>query len=213
MGCLGLNWRCGISLNAAREKVRVAHSLKDLPTISSAFESGQLSFSKIRALTRIADPVNKAKLLELAFHATAAQVEKLVRAYRNVDGCTDRLAERDQAMARHAARELTYYHDDDGSLVIRARLPAEEGAIVLQALNAVMDAQYTRDYDNTTEDAAKNVTAVTSDNENRFMQRRADALTTMAETALCQVAVNLTTARASRRTLSAASPATAACCG
>jgi hypothetical protein len=58
---------------------------------------------------------------------------------------------------------------------------------VLQALNAVMDAQYTRDYDDTTEDAAKNVTAVTSDNENRFAQRRADTLTTMAETALCQV--------------------------
>ena len=177
-----LNWRCGISLNAAREKVRVAHALKDLPAISSAFESGQLSFSKVRALTRIADPANEAKLLELAFHATAAQVEKLVRAYRRVG----RLTERDQAMARHAARELTYYHDDDGSLIIRARLPAEEGAVVLQALNAAMDAQYTGSYDDTTENAAKNVTAVTSDNENRFAQRRADALTTMAETALRQ---------------------------
>ena len=50
-----LNWRCGIGLNAAREKVRVAHALKALPSISSAFESGRLSFSKVRALTRIAD--------------------------------------------------------------------------------------------------------------------------------------------------------------
>jgi len=176
-----LNWRCGISLNAAREKVRVAHALKDLPAISSAFECGQLSFSKVRALTRIADGANEAELLELAHHATAAQVEKLVRAYRYVG----RLAEREQAMARHAARELTYYHDDDGSLVIRARLPAEEGAVVLQALNAAMDAQCTGGNN----DAANDVTAVTSAigdqfTGDRFAQRRADALTTMAETAL-----------------------------
>ena len=113
-----LNWRCGISLNAAREKVRVAHALKSLPAISSNFENGQLSFSKVRALTRIADDANEAELLELAFHATAAQVEKLVRAYRLVG----RLAERENAMAQHAARELNYYFDEDGSLVIRARL-------------------------------------------------------------------------------------------
>ena len=137
-----LSWRCGISLNAAREKVHVAHALEDLPAISSAFESGQLSFSKVRALTRIADGANEAELLELAFHGTAVQVEKLVRAYRSVDVHTGRLAEREQAMARHAARELNYYHDEDGCLVIRARLPAEEGAVVLQALNAAMDAQY-----------------------------------------------------------------------
>jgi hypothetical protein len=175
-----LNWRCGIGLNAAREKVRVAHALKDLPAISSAFESGQLSFSKVRALTRIADGANEVELLELAFHATAAQVEKLVRAYRYVDGHAGRLAEREQAMARHAARELNYYHDEDGSLVIRARLPAEEGAVVLQALNAAMDAQDTGGND----DATTDVTAETSENGDRFAQRRADALTTMAETAL-----------------------------
>ncbi|MCP4471923.1 MAG: DUF222 domain-containing protein [Gammaproteobacteria bacterium] len=171
-----LNWRCGIGLNAAREKVRIAHALKSLPAISSAFESGRLSFSKVRALTRIADLTNEAKLLELAHHATAAQVEKLVRAYRRVD----RLAEREQAMVNHAARELNYYHDDDGCLVIRARLPAEEGAIVLQALNAAMDAPH----DEKNEAAADDVTAVTSENGNRFAQRRADALTTMAETTL-----------------------------
>ena len=171
-----LNWRCGIGMNAAREKVRVAHALKSLPAISSALESGQLSFSKVRALSRIADGANEAELLELAHHATAAQVEKLVRAYRSVVG----RAEREQAMASQAARELNYYHDEDGCLVIRARLPAEEGAVVIQALNAAMDAQCKEEH----EDAANDVTAVTSVNENRFAQRRADALTTMAETAL-----------------------------
>ena len=171
-----LNWRCGIGLNAAREKVRVAHALKGLPAIAAAFGSGRLSFSKVRALTRIAESKNEAELLELALYATAAQVEKLVRGYRRAGG----FAEREQAMAHHAARELKYYHDEEGCLVIRARLPAEQGAVVLKALEAAMDAQPP----NENEDAIEDVTAVTSEPENRFAQRRADALATMAETTL-----------------------------
>ena len=72
-------------MNAAREKVRVAHALKRLPQISASFATGELSFSKVRAVTRIADPDNERELLDLAQHATAAQVEKLVRAYRGVE--------------------------------------------------------------------------------------------------------------------------------
>ena len=98
-------------------------------------------------------------------------------------------------MTRHAARELTFYHDDDGSLVIRARLPAEQGAVVLQALNAAMDAETEAEASNAPTDvtavtsteaseAANDVTAVTSADANRFAQRRADALTAMAETTL-----------------------------
>ena len=132
-----LNWRCGIGMNAVREKVRVAHALKPLVRISAAFASGELSFSKVRALTRIADAGNEAELLDLARHATAAQVKKLVRAYRRVG----RLEERAHATTKQASRELTYYHDDEGNLVIRARLPADEGAVVLQALNAAKEAQ------------------------------------------------------------------------
>jgi len=168
-----LNWRCGIGMNAAREKVRVAHALKPLALISASFAAGELSFSKVRALTRIADTDNEAELLDLARYATAAQVEKLVRAYRRVG----RLEERERATAQHASRELNYYYDDDGSLVIRARLPADEGAVVLQALNAAMDAQ-------AREAETDDVTAVTSGVEDRFAQRRSDALTTLAETTL-----------------------------
>ena len=80
-----------------------------------------------------------------------------MRAYRSVDRGVGRLAEREQAMSRHAARELNYYHDEDGSLIIRARLPAEDGAVVLQALNAVMDAECNA----TNDDTQKDVTAVT----------------------------------------------------
>jgi len=168
-----LNWRCGIGMNAAREKVRVAHALKPLARISAAFASGELSFSKVRALTRIANSDNEAKLLCLARYATAAHLEKLARAYRRVG----RLEACERATAQHATRELTCYYDDDGSLVIRARLPPDEGAVVLQALNAPMDAQ-------ARETESDDVTAVTSQVQDGFAQRRADALTTMAETTL-----------------------------
>ncbi|MCP4769466.1 MAG: DUF222 domain-containing protein [Gammaproteobacteria bacterium] len=171
-----LNWRCGIGMNAAREKVRVAHALKQLPLISASFATGELSFSKVRAVTRIADPDNEKELLELARYATAAQVEKLVRAYRGVE----RQAERERAAKQHDVRELNYYYDDDGSLVIRARLPAEEGAVVLQALNAAMDARSVEQNEAESDD----VTAVTSEPPDSFSQRRADALTTLAETTL-----------------------------
>jgi len=171
-----LNWRCGIGMNAAREKVRVAHALKQLPLISASFATGELSFSKVRAVTRVADPENEKDLLDLARYATAAQVEKLVRGYRSVT----RYEERERAERQHTARELNYYYDDDGSLVIRARLPAEEGAVVLQALNAAMDSHHAEQNEAKSED----VTAVTSEPPERFAQRRADALTTLAETTL-----------------------------
>ncbi|MEX2126234.1 MAG: DUF222 domain-containing protein [Woeseia sp.] len=45
-----LNFKCGIDMNAAREKVRVAHALAKLPKISEAFRKGQVSYSKVRAM-------------------------------------------------------------------------------------------------------------------------------------------------------------------
>jgi hypothetical protein len=156
--------------------MRSAHALKELPLISASFATGELSFSKVRAVTRIADSHNEENLLHLARYATAAQVERLVRAYRGVK----RRAERERASAQHTARELNYYYDDDGSLVIRARLPAEEGAVVLQALNAAMDARDAEQNEAEPDD----VTAVTSEASESFAQRRADALTTLAETTL-----------------------------
>ena len=77
-----LNFKCGIGLNAAREKVRVAHALADLPKISEAFDKGELSYSKVRAITRIEDVGNEDYLLMIAAYGTAHHVEKLVSKYR-----------------------------------------------------------------------------------------------------------------------------------
>ncbi len=89
-----LNWTCGIGLGAAREKVRVAHALPGLPVVSEAFREGRLSYSKVRAVTRIADASNEEHLVEMALAATAAHIEKIVRKYRQVE----RLQAADQAI-------------------------------------------------------------------------------------------------------------------
>ena len=79
-----LNWKCGIGMGAAREKVRVAHALTELPRISDAFRTGRISFSKVRAMTRVATPENEEYLLMIAEHGTASHVERLVQGYRSV---------------------------------------------------------------------------------------------------------------------------------
>lgn len=77
-----LAWQSGLSPGAAREHVRVARSLESLPLIAGAFAAGRLSYSKVRALTRIAEPDSEASLLEVALELTAFQVERTVRQWR-----------------------------------------------------------------------------------------------------------------------------------
>ncbi|MEX2495759.1 MAG: DUF222 domain-containing protein [Woeseia sp.] len=134
-----LNFKCGIGMNAAREKVRVAHALAGLPKISEAFRKGELSYSKVRAMTRIADPANEDYLLMIARHGTAYHVEKLVSKYRRCK----RLQETATANARHRAREVSCRYDTDGTVVVRARLPAEQGELVMKALELAMERRQT----------------------------------------------------------------------
>jgi hypothetical protein len=80
-----LAWRCGLSLSAAREKVRTAQALRSLPAISAAFADGRLSYSKVRALTRFAANHDEDLLLAYALDASASQVEERCRQIRNVE--------------------------------------------------------------------------------------------------------------------------------
>jgi hypothetical protein len=150
-------------MNAAREKVRVAHALAELPKINERFANGALSYSKVRAMTRIADESNENYLLMIAKHGTAHHVEKLVSKYRTAK----RLQDNKTAVEQHKHRELTHYYDHDGCLVIKARLPAEQGALIVKALEMAMDAAFA-DTPNPTPVGATprrepNVTAVTSE--------------------------------------------------
>src|SRR5262245_9729653 len=72
-----LNFQCGVALGAAREKVRVAHALEKLPKVSAAMAEGKLSYSKARALTRVANEGTEDYFLSIALHGTAHHVERL----------------------------------------------------------------------------------------------------------------------------------------
>jgi len=130
-----LSWKTGLGPVAARERVRVARALPELPAIRAAFAEGRLSYSKVRALTRIASPADDSTLAMWATHATAGQIETLTRTMRRLR----RIDETQAAAAAHANRSLHWYYDDDGSLVLHARLPAEAGAVVVRALEAALD--------------------------------------------------------------------------
>ncbi len=130
-----LNWKCGLAMSSAHEHVRVARRLPELPAVTAAFGSGALSYSKVRALTRVATPETEEELVELAKGATAAHVERLARAYRQAT----RDEELDDANRHHSGRHLRWHHDDDGFLIISARLAPEEGAAVVAALRAIAD--------------------------------------------------------------------------
>jgi hypothetical protein len=85
-----LSWRCGLDLRTAREHVRVARALTDLPKIRQCFDTGKISYSKVRAIARVATPTSEEELLEAALHAPAAHVERLTRGLRAAQRHSDR---------------------------------------------------------------------------------------------------------------------------
>ena len=168
-----LNWKCGINLGAAREKVRVAHALKDLPQISEKFRKGEVSYSKVRAMTRVATEENEDYLLMIARHGTAAHVEKLVRNYRNVK----RIEALERDNERHVLRQLDWYFDENDCLVLKGRFTPEQGLLIKKVLESIMEDDYQEQ---------KDVSAETPVDELKprsepISQRRADALVRMAE--------------------------------
>jgi len=133
-----LNFKCGIGMNAAREKVRVANALAKLPKMDERFSRGELSYSKVRAMTRIADETNEDYLLMIAKHGTAHHVEKLVSKYRTAK----RVQDASSANEQYRDRELSHYYDHDGGLIIKARFPVEQGALIVKALEMAMDKDF-----------------------------------------------------------------------
>jgi hypothetical protein len=164
-------WRCSISDVAARDQVRVARRLQELPRIREAYAAGELSYSKVRALTRVGAVAREDELLGLARHATAAQLERMVRGYRRVVAA-------ERAADGRPMRYVTWQHDDDGSLLLYARLPAEEGATVLTALEAGMEDPAEAPVVAASAEAGDSAEAPTGS------ERRAEALVAVAESFL-----------------------------
>jgi hypothetical protein len=126
-----LAWQCGLSPGAAREHVRVARALTALPATAAAFTAGRLSYAKVRALTRVAEPGTEPALLELAHELTAAQLERVVRAWRRSDAVDDATV--------IAKRRFDSWWDQDGMLHVRMCLAAEEGAQFLAGVDSLAE--------------------------------------------------------------------------
>jgi uncharacterized protein DUF222/HNH endonuclease len=183
-----LCWRVGLDPGAAREKVRVARALGALPLLSAAMRRGEISYSKVRALTRIATPANEQELLSFGRAGTAAHVERLVRGMRQVN----RIAAGGGEERLHAARYLRAYTDEDGMVVVTGRLAPEAGAALLRALDAGVEALYglRRGQPSGPRQEAAEAAEVAEVAEAEAVedvsaeQRRADALGLVAESAL-----------------------------
>jgi hypothetical protein len=123
-----LSWKCQMTSGTAREHVRVARALRDLPVLRAQFTVGRLSYAKVRALTRIATPGTEAGLAEIAGPMTGNQLERFARAHRQVTHADD--------AAARVRRRLAWRLEDDGSLAGTFRLPPLQGAVLLKALRA-----------------------------------------------------------------------------
>src|SRR2546427_252183 len=171
-----LSWRVGLDLGAAREKVRAARALGTLPRLAQALARGELSYAKVRALTRVATPETEERLLGVGRAGTAEHVERIVRGWRRVD----RNAEARESATRHRSRALYVYRDDDGMVRLRGRLEPEVGALLIQALTAAREALYQRTHRSFADTGPADVSEETPTVE----QQQADALALLAETAL-----------------------------
>jgi hypothetical protein len=164
-----LSWRVGFAPGAAREHVRVARVLGSLPQLSQALARGELSYAKVRELTRVATPETEDLLLGVGRAGTTEHVERIVRGWRRMD----RKAEAREAVRQHRSRSLHVYPDEDGTVRIRGRLSPEVGALLLKALAAAREMLHQQRRDQSPETDPPTME-----------QQQADALALLAETAL-----------------------------
>lgn len=125
-----LNWKLGIAMPAARERVRVARALRELPRLAGAFAEGRLSYSKVRAITRVATPATEETLLGFGLYATAAQLERICRTWRQVRAAS----EPDAEVRQRATQRFDVFLTDDGMMDVAASLPTDVGVVVARAL-------------------------------------------------------------------------------
>lgn len=176
-----LTWRLGIGLGAARERVRVARRLSELPELGAAFAAGRMSWSQVRAITRVATVDDGIDWVDLARHSSGEQLERVVRGIRRVHSIEE--AEADPDRVAHRMRTRTRY-DEDGSVLITIRASAEDGAVILAGLEAQRRELERRTADVPAGTPAEDVPAGTPPLGKPAAVTDADALLELARTAL-----------------------------
>ena len=158
----------GFDLQTGKELLRVGHALHKLPRIAAAFSAGQLSFDKVRQVTTVATPATDDLLLEIAQGASGSQLERICRSLRRIAQAN--APQHDQQQMER--RGIWTHWDDDGMLELVAKLPTEDAAVVMAALESIAGSQPVRQRpDSDVKDPA----------DDRWAARRADALVAMCE--------------------------------
>src|SRR4051794_37827388 len=170
-----LSWRCGIDIRTARDHVCVARRLAARPLIQEAFERGELSYSKVRALLRLEDEFDQELMLTYANSASASQLEQIVRA------CRRSVSVEDGAARQLAEREFHWRYDDDGAVVFAGKLPAELGALVIRAIEAARD-----ELGPPPKEVPDGLNVFEAENSTSPRARNADALVALAQTKLAE---------------------------
>ncbi len=189
-----LAWRIGMKIGPARERVRAARALESLPQTADALADGTISYTKVRALTRVATPEREAELLEFARASSAAKLERTLRMWKKLSRDEELTAEQ----ARHRSRTFSVFVDGDGMYVVKGRLEPEVGAVLMRAVEAASDALFRREGDGGagsrgdragagSDEGGAGAGSREGDDGNarpRPKQRRADAVGLLAERAL-----------------------------
>ena len=201
-----LAWRTGLGPSAAREKVRVARALRELPLVQLALGAGRVSYSQVRAITRVAAPGDEQRWVDAARSATGGQLDRLIRGVRRVRRIEEDAVDPDAAAWRMRA---TKTYDDDGNAVYRIVLPAEAAVIVdagLEAMRTELDRRAT----DSCADASDGASAEASCPQQQPLDG-GDTLTGASAEAACPQPATLAEAlvQMARTVLQAASPAVA----
>ncbi|MGD9754332.1 MAG: DUF222 domain-containing protein [Acidimicrobiia bacterium] len=165
-----LMWHCSLDLRAAHEKVRVARALESMPIVAAAFERGELSYSKVRAITRVAYPDIEQGLVDTAKSIHTAGLERIVAGIRRARVLNNPDRPDLEPGMRRFVRSRSH---EDGTVTLTVRLPAEEHAVLVKAIDAVVEPSKDRDIE----------------------QRRADALLEVAARALAATSTTSTADR------------------
>lgn len=131
-----LSWRCGMGPGAARERVRVAAVLRSLPLVAAGFGEGALTWTQVRAITRVCTPDQEQLWLGLALACNGAQLERLVQAVRRSQAAAQDAADPEQAAVRRRPSVRTR---PDGRYAVTFILEPEEATVVLAGMDRILD--------------------------------------------------------------------------
>ena len=117
----------------AREWIRIGRRLTDLPVVADAFAAGSLSYSKVRTLTRVAEPDNETELVAIAMRVPAGQLGTALAVWFNRNSNPDELAASQQRQ-----RSVRWRTDPGGMVTFTLRLPPLLAATLIAMLTTAI---------------------------------------------------------------------------